>query len=360
VYATAFEKGYRPDTVLFDVETEFSTNCSVDSVPLFKGATCYNPQDYDGRFRGPMSLRNALAQSINIPAVKTLYLAGIADSLQTAKDMGITTLTDPSRYGLTLVLGGGEVTLLDMTSAYGVFADEGVRNPPVGILKVEDGQGSIVEEYKSQGAQVIDSNVTRTISDILSDNVARTPIYGASSSLYFPGRDVAVKTGTTNDYKDAWIIGYTPSLVVGTWVGNNDNTPMDKKVAGYIAGPLWHQFMNQALVKYPNEVFTPPEVKDADQVRPILRGIWQGGDVQTIDKTTNLPADQNTQEANKADRVVSNTHSILYWVTRGDPNGPAPINKDDDPEFHLWEYGVQKWVTANSVPQGQSLVIPRE
>ncbi len=359
VYATAFEKGYRPDTVVFDTETEFSTACSVDGKPLYSGVVCYNPQNYDGKFRGPMTLRNALAQSINIPAIKTLYLAGLKDSLQTAKDMGITTLTDASRYGLTLVLGGGEVSLIDMTSAYGVFANDGVRNPYVGILKVEDGKGKVIEEYQEKSSVVLDTNIARTISDILNDNAARAPIFGANSTLYFPGRDVAVKTGTTNSYRDAWIIGYTPSLVVGSWVGNNDNTPMDRKVAGYIAGPMWHEFMNFALKKYPNEAFIPPNVLESDGVKPALRGIWQGGSVEVIDKNTGILATPDTLEQDKADRVTTDTHSILYWVNTNDPNGAIPENKNDDPQYHLWEYGVAKWVANNGFPQGVTQTIPR-
>lgn len=359
VYATAFEKGYRPDTVLFDAETEFSTLCSVDGTPLSAGAVCYHPQNYDGKFRGPISLRNALAQSINIPAIKTLYLAGIKDSLQTAKDIGITTLTNSSRYGLTLVLGGGEVTLIDMTSAYGVFANEGVRNPYTGILKIESSNGDVVEEYKPQSTSVLDPTIARTITDILSDNTARTPVFGANSSLYFPGRDVAAKTGTTNDYKDAWIIGYTPSIVVGSWVGNNNNTPMDKKVAGYIAGPLWHEFMNEALKQYPNELFTPPDISEEDSVKPALRGIWQGGNVEVIDKNTGAPVTADTLDKDKADKVITDTHSILYWINVKDPKGPVPVNKNDDPQFHLWEYGVQRWVNNNVFPQGVVQIIPR-
>jgi 1A family penicillin-binding protein len=357
VYATAFEKGYRPETTVFDVPTQFSTACAADNFSSIP--PCYSPNDYDGRFRGPMTLRNALAQSINIPAVKVLYLAGIKDSLQTAKDMGITTLTDASRYGLTLVLGGGEVTLLDMTSAYGVFANEGVRNPYTGILKVENSVGQTIEEYKPQGISILDPDITRNISDILNDNTARTPIYGPSSSLYFSGHDVAVKTGTTNNYKDAWIVGYTPSLVVGAWVGNNDNTPMDKKVAGYIAGPLWHEFMALAISKYPNEAFTPPAAKDMDGTKPVLRGIWQGNDVTVIDRSTGDQATDTTLEQNKSDKIITNTHTILHWVDRSNPNGPVPTSKTDDPQYSAWEYGVQQWVANNGPAQGVTLVIPR-
>ena len=215
VYATAFKKGYTPDTVVFDVQTEFQTTCGVDGRPLSSETNpedCYMPVNYDGKYQGPISLRNALAQSVNIPAIKTLYLSGLKDSLQTAKDFGITSLTNINQYGLTLVLGGGEVSLLELTNAYGVFANEGIKNAPASILRVEDASGNVLEEFSPRPQTIISAEITRQISSILSDNEARTPAFGASSYLYFPGKDVAVKTGTTNDYRDAWIIGYTPRL----------------------------------------------------------------------------------------------------------------------------------------------------
>ena len=152
IYATAFNKGFTPDTVLFDVPTEFQTTCDAYGKAL-KGHSqqeCYMPSNYDGKFRGPMSLRNALAQSINIPAVKLFYLVGTSDALKTAEDMGISTLSDISRYGLTLVIGGGEVSLLDITSAYGIFANQGEKNPYTGILKVEDSNGNTLEQYTKE------------------------------------------------------------------------------------------------------------------------------------------------------------------------------------------------------------------
>jgi len=289
VYATAFEKGYTPDTVLFDLPTEFQTTCTPDGKPINPNAVissstdCYMPENYDGEYLGPISLRNALAQSRNIPAIKTLYLAGIADSIKTATDMGIKGLKDANQYGLTLVVGGAEVSLLDMTSAYGVFANEGVRNPYTGILSVEDLQGNILESYTQKSQQVIDTNVARTISDVLSDVAAKIPAYGANSELFFTGKRVASKTGTTNNYKDVWTIGYTPEIVVGAWAGNNDGTPMEKKVAGTIIVPLWHEVMAAALASTTGEIFAKPEPISSD-LKPILRGFWQGNDTYFIDK----------------------------------------------------------------------------
>lgn len=315
VYATAFEKGYTPETMLFDVQTQFSTACAPADVTNSE-PPCYSPGNYDHEFRGPVSLRNALAQSLNIPAVKTLYLAGIPDSLETAADMGITTLTDPNRYGLTLVLGGGEVTLLDMTSAYGVFANDGLRLAPTGILSVEDNRGSIVEQYEKQESRALDPQVARLVTDILSDNQARTPLYGPNSPLHFPGLDVAGKTGTTNDNKDAWVLGYSTSIVAGAWAGNNVPESMNQ-ISGLIVTPLWREFMDVALEKYPPSEFTPPSPDpERDSLPPVLRGEWNSNPSLGL-------------------------HDILYWVNKDDPRSGRP-NFSDSQLTH-WDYGVSVW-----------------
>lgn len=342
VYAEAFVKGYTPDTVLFDVPTQFSTKCSTENMTSENG--CYSPKNYDDKFRGPMTLRDSLAQSINVPSVKILYLAGIKDSIELAKSMGITSLGSANDYGLTLVLGGGEVSLLEMTSAYGVFATEGYKNNYTGILKVEDKSGNILEEIKPRPIQVLDSEVSRKISDILSDNVARTPLYGANSVINFPGRDVAVKTGTTNDYRDAWIIGYTPSIVVGTWAGNNNNAQMAKKVSGLIVAPMWRAFMDEVLKTVPNETFTPPQKEDSYDIKPVLRGKWQGGISNINPDMLNNP---DFTYGSIQEVISGGVHSILYWVNKDDPRGPIPSNPGSDSQFERWEYGVRLWATNN-------------
>jgi len=250
VYVTAFEKGYDDKYIVIDEETNFGT---------YAGKP-YIPQNYDGLFRGPVNLRQALGQSLNVPSVKVLlYLAGLEDSIETAKKMGITTLTQPSSYyGPSIVLGGGEVKLIDMVSGYGVFATEGLRYPPVPILKITDANGNIIEENKKNPKRVLNQEAARLISDILSDNEARAPIFGSRSQLYFENEQVAVKTGTTGDFRDGWTIGYTPSIVVGVWAGNNDNTPMYGKPAAMISAPMWHQFMEKVLTKFPKENFVKP------------------------------------------------------------------------------------------------------
>jgi len=343
VYSNLFNKGYTPETILFDVPTQFNPSCPPDKTendPTRRDA-CYAPVNYDDNNRGPMRVRDALAQSINIPAVKALYLAGIQSSLDLAKEMGIGDLAKANQYGLSLVLGGGEVSLLDMTSAYSVFANDGMRNPYNTVLEVTDANGQALEAFSPLPRRVLDEETARKISSILSDNVARTPAYGTNSVLYVPGRDVAVKTGTTNDFKDAWIIGYTPNIAVGVWVGNNNNTPMEKRVAGFIVAPIWRDLMNKILPTLATENFIPPTPEDAP-LKPVLRGIWQGGATSS-----------GLGPSNQATEVISGgIHTILYWVNKNDPRGPNPTNPESDPQFKNWEYAVRRWVTNQGLVDG--------
>jgi len=243
-YVTAFTKGFNDKTIVVDEQTDFG----------IWGGQDYAPQNYDGKFRGPVTLRQALAQSLNIPSIKVLLdLAGLNDSIKTARDAGLTTIKDdPSSYGPALVLGGGEVRLLDLVSAYGVFAAGGQRIPPVSILKTEDARGNIIQQNTNTPIRILSSEPVALITNILSDNEARSPIFGPNSPLYFPGQQVAVKTGTTQDYRDGWIVGYTPTIVAGVWVGNNDNTSMNKEPGVVVAGPIWHEFMRGAFVYSPS------------------------------------------------------------------------------------------------------------
>ncbi len=328
VYATAFEKGYTDSTVIFDLQTQFSTNCLANDFSMDSG--CYAPVNYDGKFQGPMTLRNALAQSVNIPAVKILHMVGIYDALKKAKELGIESLTKSAQhYGLSLVLGGGEVTPLELTGAYGTFANDGVYNKQVGILKVEDATGNILEEFEATPKQVLSVNAARTVSDILSDNVARTPAYGRRSFLYFDNWDIAAKTGTTNDFRDVWVVGYTPTLAVGTWAGNNDNSPIVKKVAGFVIAPMWRAFMDEALLYVDNEKFTAPEPLPKD-IKPILSGDWQTAFIE-----------------------AGGAHSLLHFVKKDDPRGNVPKIPSKDPQYTHWEYPVQMWANGVSldVPQ---------
>jgi len=334
VYAHAFEKGYTPETIVFDLKTQFSTTCGPDNFTSNDG--CYSPVNYDNKFIGPISLRNALAQSRNIPAVKVLYLSGIQASIKLARDMGITTLSNSNRYGLTLVLGGGEVKLVDMVSAYSVFANEGTQHEQKSILRIEDSSGNIIEESKPKETRVMDRNIALQISDILSDNVARTPLYGANSLMYFGNRDVAAKTGTTNDRRDAWILGYTPNLVVGAWAGNNDNRSMND-ISGLIITPMWRAFMDIALEKLPTESFAQPT--RTASTKPILNGVWF--DPETI-ITTDQNSDSETPDIDLT-TSISGAHSILYYVDKDNPTGPYPTNPGNDGQYNLWEYPITLW-----------------
>ena len=349
IYATAFNKGFTPDTVLFDLPTEFQSTCDAEgkALPRRNQEDCYMPDNYDEKFRGPMTLRDALAQSINLVAVKLFYLAGLSDSLKTAEDMGISTLSDIGRYGLTLVIGGGEVTLLDMTSAYGVFANDGIRNPYTGILKVEDLNGKIIEEFHPASQEILPKNTALTVTDILSDEKARVPTFGVHSALFIPGRDVAVKTGTTNSNRDAWTIGYTPSIAIGVWAGNNDNTPM-KKGGVSVAGPIWNKFINEALKTLPDEKFEKPNLDiDPFKVKPALRGFWQGNENFFIDKISRKLATPNTPKETLEEKVITNLHSILYWVDKNDILGAPPSNPENDSQFSHFEIPIQNWWTQN-------------
>ena len=246
-YAHAFELGYQPETMILDAQTNFGPDGS---------GKPYIPRNYDGKFHGLLPMRSTLAMSLNVPAVKVLYLASIDGTLDLAHRMGITTLNDRKRYGLSLVLGGGEVKLLDMAGAFSVFATEGVRNPVRAILKITDRSGKIFQDEKLNSTRVMDVQIARKISSILSDNVARTPIFGPKSPLILDDRVVAAKTGTTSEFRDAWTMGYTPSIAVGVWAGNNDNRPMKAGADGvFVAAPIWHDFMERALSGTPAETF---------------------------------------------------------------------------------------------------------
>lgn len=245
-YATLMKKdSWGAGSILYDVKTDFGGG--------------YIPSNYDGSFRGNVTVRKALAGSLNIPAVKGLYIAGIREVLDTAHEMGITTLNNPENYGLSLVLGAGEVKPLDMATAYGVFANGGIKQDPTWFVKIEDKNGKTLDEYKKQpGKQVLDPQIAYIISNILSDNNARSYIFGSRSQLYIPGYTVAAKTGTTNDNKDAWTVGYTPSISTAVWAGNNDGTAMNKAGGATAAAPIWNRYMKYALTKFQKEDFKRP------------------------------------------------------------------------------------------------------
>jgi 1A family penicillin-binding protein len=246
VYASALEQHLiTPASILMDSPTTFEV----------EGSPPYRPLDFDRRFRGPVTVRRALSNSLNIPAVQVMKKVGVANAIAAANRLGIQGLKDPSNYGLSLVLGAGEVRLLDLTSVYSVFANGGLRNEPTDILKIEDKYGNTIYQYSPNPQPVLDSSVAFLISSILSDNRARAEEFGSALTISKPA---AVKTGTTEDFRDSLTIGYTPSLVVGVWVGNNDNTPMDNVAGSLGAAPIWKALMERFLAGKPAETFEPP------------------------------------------------------------------------------------------------------
>lgn len=338
VYLTAFSKGYTPETMLFDVPTDFDTEEGEE----------YEPQNYDGKFHGPVQMKDALGMSLNIPAVKALYLANVKDCINMAKRLGITSLNEPDRYGLSLVLGGGEVKLVDHVNAYASLAAGGVFKNKSAILKIETGDGEILEEFQEpEGERIIEEKYVAMLDHILSTNKYRAPAFGENNPFRFDNRQVAAKSGTTNEFRDGWAIGYTPSIAVGVWAGNNDNRAMNTGAAGAnVAAPIWRSFMNQVLSNYNAEDF--PKYEEEKDIKDILMGKI---DIEKDVKVCELPDDKDEyclankycpkDEEKKRDFV--NVHNILYYVDKDDPRGEMPKDPKNDPQFKKWEKGVEKW-----------------
>ena len=351
-YVAAFEKGWTASTLIWDVPTEFPPSTDPnDTNPN------YIPVNYDGKFHGPVTVRSALANSYNIPAVKALEFVGIYDDPDTpaedglisfARRLGVSSLTRGD-YGLSLTLGGGEISLMEMTSAFGIFANEGRRLPPVAIKKIEDHSGSVIFEYEPPvGDQLVRVEHAYLISSILSDTNARVPMFGTSPviNLAFPA---AVKTGTTNDFRDNWTIGYTPDLVVGVWVGNTDYSPMSNTTGLTGAGPIWADFMTLAINRLkggtPSPFLRPPGIVDrvicsisgtepsewcpeqrseifaADQgPRPKSEDLWQK---VTVDTWTGLAVSEACEEfVDEKFSLNVNDSWAIRWL-KNDPDGIA-------------------------------------
>lgn len=347
-YAVGLSKGYTAATPFIDQAVCF---------PDPSSGKPYCPHNYDGKFHGVVSMRTALGNSLNIPAVQMLKMNGLEDFIATASAMGISTFKDPSRYGLSLTLGGGEVTMLDMATAYGVFANQGYRIDLHPILKIIDRDGKTIEEYTPPqrpifGKKVLPSEVTFIISDILADNNARIMEFGPNSELKINKQHVSVKTGTTNDYRDNWTIGYTPSYLVAVWVGNNDHTPMYGVQSGVTgAAPIWHTIMEHLLKGKKQEIpQKPPNVigkhvcvgqLTTDNNNPgcpfeyFIKGIPERGTKMTkekvwVDKTTNdlgKPGQTDNVEL-REETMMIDTLGNKYCVTCAHPTPtPSPTVK---------------------------------
>lgn len=328
VYASAFRKGYQPESVLWDVKTDFGPDGSGND---------YIPENYNLSYAGLVTMRSALAMSLNVPAVKSLYLSGIDNFLQTVSDLKIKSLSKIKNPGLALALGGGEVSLLELTNAFRILGNDGMGNYPNPVIKI--GEKS---DYFNDQEKLIESSVARKINSILSDTSARAPVFGFSQDLSIKNKTVAVKTGTTQDYRDAWTVGYTPSVAVGVWVGNNDYSPMKPGSAGiYVAAPLWNELMNLVLEGKSNEFFS--EYQKVESNNLMVTGKIEETVQYFNEKTGKLLSEKDLEKTKKSkvrERIVPASHSILYYVDKDwplDENVSADMN---DPMLFLWEDGI--------------------
>jgi 1A family penicillin-binding protein len=341
VYSLAFARGYLPQTVLWDVDTIFRTDSGN-----------YTPHDYDLKQRGPLSIRMALQNSLNTPAVKTMYLVGLGRVLDYAERLGYTTLGDRSRFSLSLALGSGEVKPIEHAATFAAFANDGIKMPTVSILRVEDHDGTVLQEWKpSEGTRVLDSQAARLLADVMTDNQARALVFSPAARNYLTlsDRPVAAKTGTTNNFNDAWTVGFTPNLATVVWVGNSDGKEMSRGADGsVVAAPIWGGYMKAVTKSMPIERFKAPEPPSTD--KPALLGTAIMQKVRVVKTTGNLASDLTPPELTE-DRIYYSPHEILSYLDKDDPTGPAPSNPAADPQFENWERAVQLWVSKTTSTQ---------
>jgi 1A family penicillin-binding protein len=350
VYLAAFENPNRPlaerwtpGTLVADIEQDFPDGANPP----------YHPTNYDEQEHGVLTVGASLANSYNIPAVRAMEFVGVQNFIPMAQRLGISTLTRPD-YGLSLSLGGGEIPLLEMTGAFAVLANGGLRRPPQAIVKIEDGEGNVICEIDTpvpcrldglgQGQQVISPVDAFLISDMLSDNAARAPIFGLNSVLNL-GRPAAVKTGTTNDYRDALTIGYTPELVTGVWIGNASNAPMQNLAGVGGAGPIWNRFMQSALAATPPSNF------------PVPQGVQQ---VEVCADTGTLPSPACPEKATRwfaADRPPLPPENDLWQKVKidkvtGQRAGEfTPAEMVEEKIFKVYPEQYRAWAESHGIPQ---------
>jgi 1A family penicillin-binding protein len=328
MYATAFEKGYSPSTMVMDVKTDF---------PNGSGGT-YSPVNYDGKFRGPTQIRFALGNSLNVPAVKMLARVGVDDVMEKGYEMGLKnwkpTTQNLQNVGLSLVLGGREVSLMDEMSVYGTFANKGMKMEPVTILEVKDNNGKVLYKAKKKdGQKVLSEEIAFLISHILLDNNARSDAFGPNSLLNIRGKTVSVKTGTTDQKRDNWTFGYTPSYVVGVWVGNNDNSPMNPAIASGVTGasPIWNKIMAYVLKDKKDEAFQVPKNVVAVQVDSL------GGGMPTEGKPTRSEYFVKGTEPTSESQIYKKKDGNVYiWIRESDPTSTDGVNR--------WQEGIDRWI----------------
>lgn len=354
-YAAALRKGYTLGTVLVDADTKYPSG--------EKDKPDYNPKNYDGKFHGPLSLRYALGNSINTIAVKVTALDGVKDVLRLGYDMGLSTLEPTNdnlkRFGLSLALGGGEIKMIELAGAYGVFATGGLKAPTYAIQKVTDVNGKVLYEQKPpQPQQVLSSDIAFLISSALSDNDARAIEFGLRSSLYIPNRTVSVKTGTTDDKRDNWTFGYTPNVVVAAWVGNNDNTMMNQALASGITGaaPIWNRIMQEAIKNTTDQPLKKPDSINEVEIDTLTGGLpYQDQPkrkeffIKGTEPTTVSSIYQKIKVSKKDSNKLANPLSIakgeydekLFYVLKEQD----PISTDGK---NRWQDGIDAWISSQS------------
>ncbi len=342
-YAVGLQKGYTAATTIMDVKTEFSGG---------EAGKPYLPVNYDGQFHGPVQIRYALGNSFNIPAVKMLAMNGVKNVMDLGYRMGLSTW-EPTQQniesvGLSLSLGGRETRLLDLTSAFGVFADKGSRQDPISILKVTDSKGKKLYEYQqTDGTKVLEPGIAFIISNILADNGARSIAFGSNSILNIPGRTVAVKTGTTDEKRDNWAVGYTPSVVVGVWVGNNDNSVMNPAIASGVTGasPIWQKLMIEALRGKSNESFEQPSDVSQVDVDGLMGGKPKDGSPTRKEFYVKGTEPSNVSSAYQHLKVCKNNPHRLANDGEDSEEKDVVVLKEDDPTgANKWQTGIDTWV----------------
>ena len=304
IYLRGFMNGLTPESIIFDAPTQFGTNCINNNNKDI--VNCYSPQNYTGLNYGPVSARVALQNSLNIPAVKMLYIVGLSNMLDFAGQFGIESYTKKLDTGLSLALGGGSVSLYEMIQGYSVLANNGTKNDLHFILEVKDNKGNILEKENLNPIQIVPEKYVSALSDVLSDNKARNLVFSVNNSMYFGDRPVAAKTGTTQDYKDAWIFGYTPSVVSGLWIGTNDYKSISGGAAGDTAGPIWKKIMLEYFKDKEIERFPVAEKLYDDKSPEILKGNWCNN-----------------------------------------PNILSVVSGATDPQYNLWQVGIDNWLQSH-------------
>ncbi len=319
VYAAAVEKGLTPETVVFDVPTQFSVRCDKDELQTIKSKQCYAPVNYDGVYKGPIALKYALARSINIPSVKVLYIAGISNVLNIFRGAGIDVVENALDYGLTLVLGGMDIKPLELANAYSIFANDGIF-----IEKRWSLDSDIERQNFLKGKRVISKEAAQTINDVISNEFNRSPYYQRHPDLYYEGYPVAIKTGTTNNSRDIWITGYSPEHIVLIWAGNSQGDVLKNNPTGIRLSPLLGTTMRLLINKYyvPRGTFAKNYYND--NYNPHLQGKYTDED--------NVP------------------HSILHFINKNDIEEGKSILKND-PQYEYWEYGIENYLKTNSLPE---------